>query len=75
MSDPKETICHQGPVPCLFGGGWANENRSPAENETVWLTQQNMADLFQTTKQNVSLHLQNIFAERELDRGATVKNP
>jgi len=43
------------------------------ENETVWLTQQHMADLFQTTKQNVSLHLQNIFAERELDRGATVK--
>ena len=43
------------------------------ENETVWLTQQHMADLFQTTKQNVSLHLQNIFAERELDRAATVK--
>ncbi len=43
------------------------------ENETVWLTQQHMADLFQTTKQNVSLHLQNIFAERELDRAATIK--
>ena len=43
------------------------------ENETVWLTQQHMADLFQTTKQNVSLHLQNIFAEKELERGATVK--
>jgi hypothetical protein len=43
------------------------------ENETVWLTQQRMADLFQTTKQNVSLHLQNVFAERELNREATVK--
>ena len=43
------------------------------ENETVWLTQQHMADLFQTTRQNVSLHLQNIFAERELDRAATIK--
>src|SRR5438552_2899395 len=43
------------------------------ENETVWLSQQQMADLFQTTKQNVSLHLRNIFAERELDCGATVK--
>ena len=43
------------------------------ENETVWLTQQHMAELFQTTKQNVSLHLQNIFAEGELERGATVK--
>ena len=31
------------------------------ENETVWLTQAQMAELFQTTKQNVSLHIQNIF--------------
>ena len=43
------------------------------ENETVWLTQQHMAALFQTTKQNVSLHLQNIFAEQELEQAATVK--
>ena len=43
------------------------------ENETVWLTQQHMAALFQTTKQNVSLHLHNIFAERELEQTATVK--
>ena len=43
------------------------------ENETVWLTQQHMAELFQTTKQNVSLHIQNIYEERELERGATVK--
>ena len=43
------------------------------EGETVWLTQQHMAALFQTTKQNVSLHIQNIYEERELERGATVK--
>ena len=43
------------------------------ENETVWLTQQHMADLFQTTKQNISLHLKNIFADNELVREATVK--
>ena len=43
------------------------------ENETVWLTQQLMADLFQTTKQNISLHIQNIFEEGELTPGATVK--
>jgi len=43
------------------------------ENETVWMTQAQMAELFQTTKQNVSLHIQNVFAERELERGATVK--
>ncbi|MBX7244148.1 MAG: virulence RhuM family protein [Candidatus Sumerlaeaceae bacterium] len=43
------------------------------QNETVWLTQQHMADLFQTTQQNVSLHLQNIYEEGELLRGATHK--
>ncbi len=43
------------------------------ENETVWLTQQLMAELFLTTKQNISLHLQNIYAEGELSREATVK--
>ena len=43
------------------------------ENETVWLTQQHMAELFQTTKQNISLHLKNIFSDNELAREATVK--
>jgi len=36
------------------------------EDETVWLTQQLLADLFQTTKQNISLHIQNIYDEHEL---------
>ena len=31
------------------------------ENETVWLSQSQLAELFQTTKQNISLHIQNIF--------------
>ena len=43
------------------------------QGESVWLTQQHMTELFQTTKQNVSLHIQNIYEERELERGATVK--
>ena len=43
------------------------------ENETVWLSLNQMAELFQTTKQNVSLHIQNIYAEGELRREATVK--
>ncbi|MGH7601671.1 MAG: virulence RhuM family protein [bacterium] len=43
------------------------------DQETAWLTQIQMADLFQTTKQNVSLHINNVFAEGELDRVATVK--
>ncbi len=43
------------------------------ENETVWLTQNQIADLFQTTKQNVSLHISNIYKEDELDEISTVK--
>lgn len=43
------------------------------ENETVWLTQNQMAELFQTTKQNISLHVKNLFEEKELERAATVK--
>ncbi len=43
------------------------------ENETVWLTQAQMVELFQTTKQNVSLHVGNVFKEGELEPKATVK--
>lgn len=43
------------------------------EGETVWLTQQHMAELFQTTQQNISQHLQNIYAEGELQLEATHK--
>lgn len=43
-------------------------------HETLWLSQQMMADLFQTTKQNISLHIQNIFDEGELSPKATVKD-
>jgi hypothetical protein len=42
--------------------------------ETVWLTQNMLADLFQTTKQNISLHLQNIFKEGELNENSVVKD-
>jgi hypothetical protein len=43
------------------------------ENETVWLTQALMAELFQVTPQNVTLHLKAIYAEGELDEAATCK--
>ena len=43
------------------------------EEETVWLTQNLMAELYQTTKQNISLHIQNIYEEGELAPEATVK--
>ena len=44
------------------------------EDETVWLTQQQMAELFKATKQNISLHINNIYDEGELECIATVKD-
>jgi hypothetical protein len=40
---------------------------------TVWLTQAAMAELFQTTPQNITLHLRNLYADKELDLAATCK--
>lgn len=42
------------------------------EDETVWLSQQQMTELYDTTKQNISLHIKNIF-EEELTINSTVK--
>jgi len=43
------------------------------ENETVWLTQAQMVELFESTKQNISLHINNLFKEGELAENSTVK--
>ena len=43
------------------------------EEETVWLSQAQMAELFRTTKQNISLHINNAFAEGELEQDSVVK--
>lgn len=43
------------------------------EDETVWLSQSQMAELFDSTKQNISLHINNIYKERELSPVSTVK--
>ena len=43
------------------------------EDNTVWLSQSLMTELFQTTKQNISLHIKNIFEESELDPDSVVK--
>lgn len=44
------------------------------ENETLWLTQQQMAELFQTSVPNISMHVKNVFDEGELQSGATVQD-
>jgi len=44
-----------------------------ADQQTVWLTQLEMAELFDATKQNISLHLKNIFEDGELGEDSVVK--
>ena len=44
------------------------------DNKTVWLTQNALAGLFQTTKQNISLHIKNIFEDEELQQNSVVKD-
>ena len=44
------------------------------EDETVWLTQQQMVELFQSSKANISEHIKNIYEQQELDQDATVRN-
>ena len=44
------------------------------EDETVWLTQMQMAELFQTTIPNINLHLKNIYEEEELKESSTIKD-
>ena len=43
------------------------------EDDTVWLTQAQMVNLFDATKQNISLHISNIFREEELQPDSVVK--
>jgi len=42
--------------------------------ENIWLTQKKMAELFDTTAQNITQHLKNIYAEREIEREGTCKD-
>ena len=43
------------------------------EEETVWLTQAQMSELFQTTRNNITLHISNIFSEKELEENSVCK--
>ncbi|MEK7159835.1 MAG: virulence RhuM family protein [Patescibacteria group bacterium] len=67
-SEPKnEIIIYEGD-----GGQLRIEVRM--ENETVWLTQAQLVDLFQSSKTNISEHIKHIFAEGELQRDSVVRN-
>ena len=51
----------------------AIELRGDFSKETIWATQAQMAQIFNTTPQNITLHLKNIFKENELSQNATCK--
>jgi len=59
----------------LIFTGQAGEQSIEAryEHDTIWLTQQLMAELFQTSKQNISHHIKSVYEEGELQQEATVK--
>ena len=44
------------------------------EGETVWLTQAKLAELFKTSRPNITMHIKNIFEEQELDNKAVCQN-
>ena len=59
----------------LYNNGGEKEFVSVVfHDETFWLSQKGMAELFETSKQNISLHLKNCFDEEELDRESVVKD-
>jgi hypothetical protein len=75
MKDKKSKLIRNSTAEFLIFTGQAGEQSIEAryEDETIWLTQQLMAELFQTSKQNVSHHIKSIYKENELQPEATVK--
>ena len=45
------------------------------DQDTVWLTQAQMTELFRTTRNNITMHIRNIFKENELEEKQYVRNP
>ena len=66
IADKNEIIVYQ-----PEGGEFHIDVR--VENETVWLTQAQMAELFNSTRNNITLHIKNIFQEHELDANSVCK--
>lgn len=71
MADESESAAPFGQILIYQDGNLSLQVR--LDGKTVWLTQAAMANLYQSTKQNVSLHIQNILNDNELDSGAVVK--
>ena len=56
------------------GGDGKPQIQARLQDENMWLTQVQLAQVFQTTRQNIGQHIKNIHEEKELDPSATIKN-
>ena len=78
--EQKDTVVQNGPITTTGGEIILYQPDSSIrlevwmQEETVWLTQAQMTQLFQTTKQNISFHIGNIFKEGELNKTSVVKD-
>ncbi|MBS9405707.1 hypothetical protein KG088_19210 [Halomonas sp. TRM85114] len=66
---------NQAPIVIYQDADQAVEVRLDAERDTVWLSQGQMAEVFDTSTDNISLHLKNIYADAELDQRQLPRNP
>jgi len=74
MKDDKNIVNVQSEILIYRNGDGEIKLHVRFENENVWLNQQMMAELFQTTKQNISKHLKSIFEEGELNSNSVVND-
>lgn len=65
---------NQSPIVIYEDADKAVEVRLDTDRDTVWLTQRQMAELFDTSSDNVSLHLKNIYGDEELEESATTED-
>lgn len=65
---------NQAPIVIYQEADQAVEVRLDVEHDTVWLTQRKMGEVFDTTPENVLMHLKNIYADKELKESATAKD-
>lgn len=71
----KNTLLEQGGKLIMYTSAkGVVELRADTDKETIWATQAQIADLFETTPQNITLHLKNIYNEKELIKNSTCKD-
>lgn len=62
-----------GEMVVYVGDDGKSQIQARLQDENMWLTQVQLAQVFQTTRQNIGQHIKNIYEEKELDPSATIK--